>query len=123
MSCDFGVWFPHQRLSHCEADELYGCLCDSDTSGVLPHPSVDAFYAELTALHPEIDTVPDDRLDDHNYCPWSCALDRSPGHVIVPCVWSQADQVTSLVHELAQKHGLAVYDQQSGRITYPDSSP
>ena len=122
MSCDFGVWFPHQRLSNEEAGELYLRLCESDITGIQPHPAVDAFYAELTAKHPEIDTVPEDRLDDHDYCPWSCALDRSPGHVIMPCVWSKADYVTRFIHELARKHGLAVYDPQSGRITYPDAS-
>jgi hypothetical protein len=76
----------------------------------------------LTEKHPEIDTVPEDRLDDHEYCPWSAALDRSPGHVIMPCVWSKADYVTGLVHELARKHGLAVYDPQSDRVTYPDEA-
>jgi len=123
MSCDFGVWFPHKRLSHREAGELYVRLCESDISGIQPHPAVDAFYADLTAKHPEIDTVPEDRIDDHDYCPWSCALDRSPGHVIMPCVWSKADYVARLVHELALKHGLAVYDPQSDRITYPDATP
>jgi len=122
MSCDFGVWFPHQRLSDSEAGKLYRRLCQSDTSGVQPRPAVDAFYADLIAKHPEIDTIPDDRIDDHDYCPWSCALDRSPGHVIMPCVWSKADYVEELVHELAQRHGLAVYNPQSSHVTYPESA-
>ena len=78
MSCDLGVWFPHNRLTNQQANELYGRLCEGDTSGVQPNPAVDAFYAELTAKHPEIDTVPHDRIDDHDYCPWSCSIDR-PG--------------------------------------------
>jgi hypothetical protein len=119
MSCDLGVWFPHNRLSNREANDLYGRLCDGDISGVQPNPAVDAFYAELTARHPEIESVPADRIDDHDYCPWSCAIDRSPGHVIMSCVWSKADDVTALVHDLALTHGLAVYDPQSDRITYP----
>jgi hypothetical protein len=123
MSCDFGIWFPHTRLTHREANDLYGRLCVGDTSGVQPNPAVDAFYAELTAKHPEIDTIPEERIDDHDYCPWSCRLDRSPGHLIMACVWSKADYVTTLVHELARRHGLAVYDPQSDRITYPDESP
>jgi hypothetical protein len=40
----------------------------------------------------------------------------------VPCVWSKADYVTGFVHELARRHGLAVYDPQSERITYPDDA-
>jgi hypothetical protein len=123
MSCDFGVWFPYQRLSDCEAGELYAHLCEGDTSGMQSHPAVDAFYAELTARHPEIDTIPEERIDDVDYCPWSCALDHSPAYVIMPCVWSQASNVYRYVHDLARKHGLAVFDPQSSHITYPDVSP
>jgi hypothetical protein len=94
----------------------------SDTSGVVPHPAVDAFYAELTARHPEIDTIPEDKIDDHDYCPWSCALDHSPGHVVMPCVWSKAAYIHQLVQELARKHCPAMYDPQSEVVTYPDGS-
>ena len=120
MSFDLGVWFPHKRLSADQAGTLYASLCDGDASGVQPHPEVEAFYAELTAKHPEIDSIPEDRIDDHDYCPWSCALDKSAAHVIMPCVWSKADYVGEYVHALGTKHGLAVYDPQSERITYPD---
>ena len=123
MSCDFGVWFPRTRLSNEEAGKLYIKLCEGDLSGVHPHSAVDAFYAELTALHPEIDTVPEERIDDHDYCPWSCALDRSSGHVIMPCVWSRAAHVEGLVKNLARKLGLAVFDPQNGVISYPDDPP
>lgn len=122
MSFDLGVWYPERRMGNEEARELYARLCDGDTSGVVPHPAVDAFYAELTARHPEIDTVAEERIDDHDYCPWSCALDHSPGHVIMPCVWSKATNVGELVQELARKHGLAIYDPQSDVVTYPDGS-
>src|SRR5579859_3395428 len=120
MSCDFAVWFPDKKLTDKQAGDLYRHLCESDVSGVQPHPSVDAFYNELTAKHPEIDTVPDDRIDDHDYCPWSCAFDRSPGHIIMCSVWPKADYVGRVVHELGRKHGLVVYDPQSYKVTYPD---
>jgi hypothetical protein len=121
MSFDLGVWHTPKRLTDEEAGLLYVALCELDNQGLPPHPAVDAFYAELTARYPEIDTVADDRIDDHDYCPWSCALDRSPGHVIMPCVWSQAENVERFVHQLARKHGLAVYDPQQGRVSYSDT--
>ena len=104
------------------ARPLYVRLCREHTE-LAPHTSVDAFYGELTSKHPEIDTIPDDQIDDHDLCPWSCALDRSPAHVIMPCVWSKAEYVHSFVHSLAAKHGLAVYDPQSELVTYPPSRP
>lgn len=121
MSFDLGVWHTARRLTDSEGQELYTALCRSQTDGVVPHPAVDAFYAELTARYPEIDTVPDDRIDDHEYCPWSCRLDRSPGHVIMPCVWSQAGNVARFVTHLAKKHGLTIYDPQSARVFHPDA--
>ena len=99
---------------------MYLRLCDGDASAPVPHPSIDAFYAELTARHPEIDTIPEERIDDHDHCPWSCKLDYSPSYVIMCCVWSKASYVHELVQTLARKHGLALYDPQSERVTYPD---
>jgi hypothetical protein len=126
MSYDLAVWYPQKRIENAEATELYLRLCDGDTSGVAPHPSIDAFYAELTAVHPEIDTAAgdraNDRIDDHEYCPWSCKLDYSPAHVIMCCVWSKASDVHKLVQGLARKQGLALYDPQSEEVIYPDGS-
>lgn len=113
MSYDLPVWYPRTRIRNEEATELYLRLCDGDTSGVVPYPSIQAFYAELTARHPEIDAIPEDRIGDHAGCPWSCKLDYSPGHVIMCCVWSKASDVHELVQGLARKHGLALYDPQS----------
>jgi hypothetical protein len=122
MSFDLGVWYPQKRIGNEEARELYVRLCDSDTRGVVPHPAIDVFYAELTAMHPEIDTIPEEKIDDHDCCPWSGKLDRSPGHVIMSCVWPKATYVHQLVRDLARKHGLAIYDPQSDLVTYPDGS-
>jgi hypothetical protein len=77
---------------------------------------VDTFYAELTARYPEIDTVPDDYIDDLDYCPWSAEIDRSGGHLILSCVFSQAQIVSGFVRELAAKHGVLVYDPQQQRV-------
>jgi len=122
MSFDLGVWYPQKRIGNKEAGELYVRLCEGDRSGVVPHPAVDEFYAELTAKRPEIDKVPEEKIDDHDYSPWSCKLDRSPGHVIMSCVWPKATDVHRFVQNLAHKHGLALYDPQSDVVTYPDGS-
>ena len=81
MSFDFGVWYPQNRIPNKEAEELYIRLCEGTRADVVAHPAVEKFYAELTARHPEIDTIPENKIGDYDYCPWSCALDHSPGHV------------------------------------------
>ena len=119
MSCDFAVWLPARRLSNHEAGALYSRLCDGDTTGLQDTPAIDAFYEELVSMHPEIDDIPESRLGDHDLCPWSCAFDHSPGHLIMCCVWPKADDVHGLLLSLADRHGLALYDPQSEVIHYP----
>ena len=119
MSCDYSVWHTASPLSSAEAGELHVRLCDGDASEVLPHPGIAAFYAELTAQHPEIDDIPPDQVGNPDRCPWSVAFDRSEGHIIMCCVWSKADYVGELVSRLTAKHGLAFYDPQSERVVYP----
>ena len=123
MSCDFAVWYPYQRLSHAAAGELYAALCEGSAAHPPAHPAIDAFYAELTARHPEIGALPEDRREDKDACPWSVEFDRSSGHLIMCSVWSRADDTGELIASLARKHGLAFYDPQSERVTYPDAGP
>ena len=122
MSFDLAVWYPDRRLSADEANGRYAHLCEGNVDDVVEHAAVHAFYDELVAKHPEIDDVPEDRIDDHEYCPWSVAMDRSPGHIIMCCVWSRAEYVRSLVGQLASKHSLVLYDPQEGTATYPSGS-
>ena len=121
MSCDYAVWHTEARLTTAEAAQLYHALCEGNTSGVSPNPAVDAFYAEITALHPEIDDIQEEDIDDHDLSPWSIAFDRSPGHLVMCCIWPKADYVGDLVLRLARKHGLAMFDPQSELIVYPDT--
>jgi len=122
MSFDLAVWYPQKRSSNQEAKVMHGWLCEGDVGRVVQHPAIDAFYAELTAIHPEIDTIPERRIDNHDHCPWSCKLDHSPSYVIMSCVWSESTNVHTLVQDLARKHGLVTYDPQSEIVTYPDGS-
>ena len=119
MSYDLGVWFPDRRLTNAEATQVYIKLCEDDASGVVPNAAVDAFYQELVSIHPEIDDVPEDELED---CPWSIAHDRWPGYVLMCCKWSKAEYCLDLVWRIAQKHGLVLFDPQSENIVYPDGS-
>ena len=119
MSFNLGVWYPDRQLSPEEAGARYKQLCEGDARDVTEHPAVGAFYDELVATHPEIDDIPDERVDDHEYCPWSITMDRSPGHIVMCCVWSRAEYVRTFVGELASKHGLVLYDPQEGTVTFP----
>jgi hypothetical protein len=120
MSCDFAVWNTEARLTNAEARRLYLALCDGDGSGVSPSPAIDAFYSEITSLHPERSDVPDVEPANWELCPWSADIDRSPGHLIMCCVWPKAGYVETLVRGLAKKHRLALFDPQADEVFYAD---
>jgi hypothetical protein len=81
---------------------------------------VQAFYDELTARWPEIDSISEDRVGDFDHCPWSCELDHSGMAVVMACVWPKATDVGDFVQQLAAKHELVFYDPQSDRAIIPD---
>ena len=122
MSFDLGIFSLENKITNQEASDLYIALCDGETSGVAPSSAIDAFYKELTSKHPVIDDIPEEEIDNTELCPWSIAFDRSPGHLIISCVWSKADYVYNLVAELARKHELAIYSPQAEIIVYADGT-
>jgi len=38
----------------------------------------------------------------------------------MPCVWSMAEDVEAFVRDLATKHGLVLFDPQSGTVSLPE---
>ena len=119
MSFDLAVWHAESQPTNEEAAAIYLELCENWPYLQGDHPSVAAFYQELTQRWPEIDTVPEDRVGDFDYCPWSCALSHSGMAVVMSCVWPKADEVAAFVRELASRHGLVLFDPQSNCLYLP----
>ena len=119
MSFDLGIWYSEKASTPKQAGEVYAKLCEGTGQLEGESPQIAAFYDELTKKWPEIDTVPDEKIDDHDYCPWSCAIARSGMHVILSCVWSKARDVGEFVQKLAAKHGLLLYDPQENLVRLP----
>jgi hypothetical protein len=119
MSFDLAVWYSDVASTSEQAGEIYANLCDGKRMASGGSASVNAFYDELIAKWQEIDSVPKEFIDDLDRCPWSCALDHSPTHVVMSCVWSRAPMVVVFVAELAAKHGLVLFDPQGGTVILP----
>jgi hypothetical protein len=64
MSYDLAVWYPDRHLDDDQALARYNRLCNGDIDGLKPHPSIGAFYKELSNIHPEIDDVPEDKSEN-----------------------------------------------------------
>ncbi|MGA3295739.1 MAG: hypothetical protein ABSE45_17375 [Candidatus Acidiferrales bacterium] len=117
MSFDLAVWKADDPgLTDSDAGKIFLQLCDGAHEGWPAAPEVEAFYRELTQRYPELDDLPEEEVDN---CPWSARLDRSAHHVIMTVVWSRADEIRSVVLDLAGKHSLLLFDPQEGKIIRP----
>jgi hypothetical protein len=119
MSFDLAVMNIETPVSSEEAAEIYGELCEGNYDALQPSEKIDAFYHELIDKYPDIDSYPDETVDD---CPWSVELDISDGAVVMCMVWSRVEEVAPFVRGLAEKHGLACYDPQADKLYLPGSA-
>lgn len=115
MSFDLGVFYTKRPHSDEDAGERYAAYCDGGDLApwIEPSPKVAKFLKDLTGSYPQIDDVKKKAIDD---CPWSCAFDVSKGHVLMPMVWSRADEMAPIIVKLAKKHGLVCFNPQQGKI-------
>lgn len=101
MSYDLGVWAGGPDLTREAAGRIYSALCRGDASVVEPHPAVSVFTADFRARYPEVLEIDSD---------------HSPAHLILVLRASFRDEVSRVVLQLADEHGLVVYDPQQDAI-------
>lgn len=120
MSFDLAVWSSKTVPTHAEGLETYRLLCNDMCGGGPEEPGIKELYEELTRRYPEVDTVPEDELDD---CPWSVELSRSGHHLIMCVQWPRSNEVRAFVLELARKHGVVLFDPQKSKVLWPEQPP
>src|ERR1700734_2067336 len=120
MSFDLGVWSCEEPLSDAQASETYLRLCEEWPYLEGENAAVKAFYRGLFQRWPEIDTIPEEKIDDLDFCPWSCALIPSGRAVVLFCLWPKAPEGAQYVEALARKHGLVLFDPQADRVILPE---
>ena len=111
MSFDLGVFYTEKPHSDEEATMRFVAYCEEEnlTAFIEPSEKVASFLQELTTQYPQIDDWPE---EDISNCPWSIAFDVSAGHVLMPMVFSKAEEMYSVIAALAEKHGLVCVDPQ-----------
>jgi hypothetical protein len=120
MSFDLGVWNSEEAVTVAQASETNLRLCEDWPYLEGENAAVEAFYQELIQGWPEIDRIPEERVGDFDFCPWSCALNHSGRAVVMSCVWPKATEVGQAVEALARKHGLLLIDPQVSRVILPE---
>jgi hypothetical protein len=116
MSFYLGVWSSPAAISDNEAAARYASLNGEKSVEPEFDPHVYAFYCRLTTLYPEVELVPEDKL---NACPWACGIDITGDHVIMAIQPEQSETVLSQVLALAAQDELVCFDPQAGKVHLP----
>lgn len=119
MSYDLVVWFEPAGITLDRAVRRFGEIIEGETEVEIDqaHPRVAAFLRELTGRYPDPDGLAIEEIDRS---PWSQSLSVMSAAVFLPIVWSRADEVDAVVRNLANQHGLVLYDPQNDRVQHPD---
>ena len=106
------VWNSLTPISTEEAAHQYQLLKDVGSELRFDN-KVYAFYSRLISLYPEIETLPEEELDDS---PWACGMEVSGSHVIMGIVPEQSEKVVPQVLALTEENGLVCFDPQAGQV-------
>ena len=120
MSFDLAVINVKDDTDEEEAQRIYYELCNGNYEVVSPSESIELFYQEITNLYPEIDDLPEEKIDS---CPWSNAFDISDGAVLINITWSRVEEIAPLIITMATRYGLACYDPQASELHVPPTMP
>jgi hypothetical protein len=145
MSFDLGVWYSDVPLTRPQAAEFYRHI-NTDWVVVRRQPEFDAFLGELLSRFPSFPSVNDvdqppsamlETMDEvktpptaeqpsawrqqpapPDDSPWAATLGPRGSAVTLPITGSGL-AVVEVVYALAARHGLIVYNPQSGQVTLP----
>jgi hypothetical protein len=84
---------------------------ESPTSG-----RIDAFIAECNLRWPE---PPHEDIEATPWASWPLETQRSGGGLAVNVVWSKAEEMRGAFKEMAERHGLVLYDPQEDEVVVP----
>ncbi|MFI6498237.1 hypothetical protein [Nonomuraea typhae] len=114
MSFDLAVWFEDEPITPLRATAKFLDWCESTAEAVeAPRAEVAAFLDDLTARYPDL------TADNYAASPWAEPLTVADGTVLASAVFPRAAEVCRTVLDLAERHGLIVFDPQSGTLHTP----
>ena len=116
MTHTFAIWHSGRPLSNSEAAKVCKKICDGEPAGLLPHAEIEAFYAALTAQHPEIKNIDPDLFDPCERYPWCAVFEKTNCHIVLICTASKSSYILRLLLNISSRHGLSVFDQKANQL-------
>lgn len=125
LSFDIAIWHTEQPLGDEVAGHLYNQLNNKITEGesctLKPSLAIDGFYRDLVSKYPEIDDVPPEHIDDYDFSPWVCSIDRSPSYLLVSSVWAKAETAAHFLGQLQERHKITLYFPSEKKELHPSA--
>lgn len=116
MSFDLAVWPESAVVSAEEAERKYGTFLERERDAVPADPRALAFHRDLTARYPNLTDLPEAELETS---PWAMNPSVVGEAVIMMMSWSAAEAALPDIHELAERHGLVLYDPRARAVHSP----
>jgi len=116
MSFDLAVWDADRPVRTGEAERRYTQMCEGqDPAGASSH-RVTAFVEECERRWPGDS---DEDLDASPWASWPLTAQRTPCGFVANIRWGAAAGMFGEWAEMAERHGLVLYDPQSSVVKIP----
>ena len=121
MSYTVGLLLDPAPSGDAIAFEQFSGLADGSDSDERPHPTFVRVHNELTARFPCICDLSDDDVDDGVWSDGPLINNFGAKQAVLEFVFSAVETVLPFVIEVAHKHGITVFDWQTGTIYRPST--
>jgi len=112
------AWRSGSAVSDKDAAKQYAALLDGKAVPQSWDAAVYRFLTQLTELYPDIESLPEEQVDDS---PWACSLEVSDAHVIMALRFDCYASVFPAIMQLASHHGLVCFDPQNFKVHLPEN--
>ncbi|MCA2224417.1 hypothetical protein [Nonomuraea aurantiaca] len=106
MSFDLAFWRQKPVPTVEEAAQIYDQLADGLSGAVEVSSAVEDFHKAVISVFPDL---AEENMDES---PWTSPLYVTSECVIAAISWSRSGEVSSVLLDLASRHGLIAYDPQ-----------
>lgn len=117
MSFDLGVFDADAPPSAEAASQRYMQLCEGVDPSTVRSARVDAFLGECLKRWAPLDD--DERVDESPWASWPLESQRTPSGFVASIVWSRAEELNAAWREMADRHGLVLFDPQANEVVLP----
>jgi hypothetical protein len=119
MSYTVGLLVEPASPDNAVAFEQFKALVSARATHERPHPTFVAVHRELTARFPCLCDLPDDLVDDGVWSDGPLINNFGERQAVIGFVYSAVETVLPFVIQVANNHGITVFDWQTGVVHRP----